>query len=121
MTFDDLIKRPLHIEHHREELALTGLAGDPGNKARGVIENGQSHRLRKAFGGIDGEYAHLATHLGSTQGQCRRRRGLADASGSCADDDVDTLVSQQIVDTQLRGAVEGGHAMRPSTRSCASA
>ena len=52
---DDLVERPLHVEHHRVQRAA-GRPIDPGHRARGVVQLGQAHRLGEPAGRVDGQH-----------------------------------------------------------------
>jgi hypothetical protein len=47
-------ERPLHVEHHRVQLAVA-VRTDAGHWPGHVVQLGQAHRLRKAPGRVDGE------------------------------------------------------------------
>jgi hypothetical protein len=83
---DDLVERPLHVEHHRVERA-PGLGIDPDHRSRVVVELRQAHRLRESMRRVDRQDADLAAALRGAQREGRRGRGLADAPCSAADDD----------------------------------
>ena len=84
MAEDDLIERPLHVQHHCVEAAVTVDAAD---SPRGVVQLAQAHRLSQPPGRVDGEHAHPAATLGRPQRDCSGGGRLAHATGAAAHDD----------------------------------
>ena len=117
---DDLVERPLHVEHHRVERA-TGRRVDVVHRPRGVVELGEAHRLGEPPGGVDGEDDDLAPLLRRAQSESGGRGGLADPAGAAAHDDVGMPVGEQRVDVQPRGSRGGPRAhpgdLRRSSRA----
>ena len=103
---DDLVERPLHVEHHRVEGAA-GRGVDAGDGSGRVVELGQPHRLGEPAGRVDGEDDDPAALLGRPQRQGRRGRRLADPAGPAAHDDVGAAVGEQRVDVEHRRAGAG--------------
>ncbi|MCY1371936.1 hypothetical protein D9M69_591060 [compost metagenome] len=99
-----LVEGALHVEHHRVEVTL---ALDPGDRARGVVELLDAHRLREPAGRVDGEDDDLAHALGGPQRERRAGRRLADAAGAAAHDDAGAGVVEQGVDVERAGPVAG--------------
>ncbi len=113
MRHDDLVERPLHVEHHRVEgAALRAVDGldAPG----GVVELGQPHRLGQPTGRVDREHHDAAPALGGAQGQRRGGRRLADTTGAGADQDLRGVEDR--VDVHGRA---GGHRVIPWDSSAA--
>ena len=111
MGLDDLVEGPLHVEHHRAERALTLDADD---RARGVVELGESHGLGETSRRVDGEHADATAHLGCAQSESCGRRGLADTSRAAAHDDARRGIAQERIDIE-RGDV--GHQAIPCSWS----
>ncbi len=99
MRDDDLVERPLHVQHHGVE-AAAGPGVDVLHRPRHVVELADAEGLGEPARRIDGEHDHLATGLGRADRQRRRRRGLADPAGAAADDDVRLVVSDDLLDVQ---------------------
>ena len=117
MRFDDLVERALHVEHHRVQGAGSC---DSRNRARGVVEMGEPHRLGEPARRIDGEDADSPALLRRAKGDGGRCGRLADATGTSADNDPNGGIAEDLVDMQCGGI--DGHlvALRhltPSARS----
>ena len=121
---DDLVEGALHVEHHRVEASAVGVA-DALDRAGDVVELGETHRLGEPAGRVDRQDADLAALLGRPQRQGGRRRGLADAAGAAAHDDLGAAVGEQRVDVdgvveRARGGRAGGprRAGVPASATC---
>ena len=75
----------------------------PDDRARGVVERLDAHRLGEPAGRVDGEHDDLAPALGRAQRERRRGGGLADAARAAADDDPGARVVEQRVDVERGG------------------
>ena len=77
---DDLVEGPLHVQHHRVQLAA-GRRVDARHRARGVVQLGQPQRLGQPAGRVDGQHHDRAARARRRAApapprswSCRRRR-----------------------------------------------
>ena len=104
MSGDDVVERPLHVQHHRVQFARRPRDLDP---PRLVVQLDQAERLGQPPGRVDGEDDDAPAGLRRGQRQRRRRRRLAHAAGAAADDDPGLRVVDQGPEVQRRGERSG--------------
>ena len=100
-------KVPLHVEHHRVQ-AAAGRGVDHRHRPRRVVQLADTERLGQPTGRVDGQHDDLAAGLGGAYRDRGGRRGLADAAGAAADDDLGLAITDDLVDVEER------HGRRPA-------
>src|SRR4029453_19376212 len=96
---DDLIERPLHVEHHGVEAPSSGAARVLA-LARRVVEIAETERLGEPARGIDREYDGCPAEVGGAHRECRRKRRLAYTARPAAHDDSGGRVTDESIHIQ---------------------
>jgi hypothetical protein len=117
VRLDNLVERPLHIQHHGVQAAcrlgpVPSLSSclDTRHQARCVVQRRQPHRLGEPAGRIDGQHHDVPATLGGSNADGGGGRGLADPAGAAADDNPGPAVVDQPVDVEVGRATLGHHA-----------
>ncbi len=92
----DVVERPLHVEHHREEPVVR----DALDHARGVVQLLQPHRLGQPPGRVDGQHHGAPARAGGDDSHRRRSGGLAHAAAAARDDDPRLGIANERPDVQ---------------------